>query len=168
MRIVFFNKSGIVIPNRVLLNGCFISPFEMKKPSIIKALNSPVTKFGSEVPFFLGMGVSEIALLIGKTHTQENLPGRRKLTDLCMKYLSNFANTGNPNGDDLPHWPAWGNTEGKEKILVLDAGFDDLQLSYLKDAISIRSVIELVHSELQEPERERVLAMLDDFIPLTG
>jgi para-nitrobenzyl esterase len=122
----------------------------------------------SEVPFFLGMGVSEIALLIGKTHTQENLPGRRKLTDLCMKYLSNFANTGNPNGDDLPHWPAWGNTEGKEKILVLDAGFDDLQLSYLKDAISIRSVIELVHSELQEPERERVLAMLDDFIPLTG
>jgi len=122
----------------------------------------------AEIPFFLGMGVADIALLIGKTHTKENQPGREKLTDLCMKYLTNFANTGNPNGDDLPHWPAWDNTEGKDKILVIDAGFNDLQLSYLKDAISIQSVIDLVHSELQEPERTRVLAMLDGFIPLTG
>jgi para-nitrobenzyl esterase len=122
----------------------------------------------AEVPFFLGMGVADIAMLIGKTHTKHNQPGREKLTDLCMNYLANFANTGNPNGDDLPHWPAWDNTEGKDKILVLDAGFNDLHLSYLKDAISIQSVIDLVHSELQEPERERVLAMLDDFIPLTG
>ncbi|MHA2205901.1 MAG: carboxylesterase/lipase family protein [Candidatus Thorarchaeota archaeon] len=121
----------------------------------------------AEIPFFLGMGVAEIALLIGKTHTKDNQPGREKLTDLCMSYLANFAKTGNPNDDDLPHWPTWDNTEGKDKILVLDAGIDDLRLSYLNERISIHSVIDLANSELEEPERDYVMRMLGDgFIPL--
>jgi para-nitrobenzyl esterase len=121
---------------------------------------------GSEVPFFLGTGPGEFAILIGKVHTDRNRPGREKLTDLCMNYLANFAKTGNPNGGELVHWPVWDNTEGKEKILVLDAGCDDLQLSYLSEAISIQSVINIANTELEEPERARVLAMFDDFIPL--
>jgi hypothetical protein len=114
------------------------------------------------------MGVADMALLIGKTHTKDNQPGREKLTDLCMTYLANFAKTGNPNDGDLHHWPAWDNTEGKEKILVLDAGIDDLRLSYLSERISIQSVIDLANSELEEPERGYVMKMLGDgFIPLT-
>ena len=83
-----------------------------------------------------------------------------------MNYLANFAKTGNPNGGELVRWPVWDNAEGKEKILVLDAGFDDLQLSYLSEAISAQSVTALVNSELEESERERIFSMLDDFIPL--
>jgi para-nitrobenzyl esterase len=120
----------------------------------------------AEIPFFLGMGVAEIAMLTGKTHTKRNQPGREKLTDLCMNYLSNFAKTGNPNGGDLPRWPAWNNAEGKEKILVLDADFNDLKLSYLSETITVQVVIDLINSELEEPERGNILAMLDDFIPL--
>ena len=83
-----------------------------------------------------------------------------------MSYLSNFAKTGNPNGEMVPHWPAWDNTRGKEKILVLDAGFSDLKLSYLREMINVRSVLDLINSELKEPERGKVLAMLNGFIPL--
>jgi hypothetical protein len=83
-----------------------------------------------------------------------------------MGYLANFAKTGNPNGEKLPHWPVWDNTRGKEKILVLDAGISDLKLSYLREMISVRSVLDLINSELEEPERGKVLATLDDFIPL--
>ncbi|MHA2379170.1 MAG: carboxylesterase/lipase family protein, partial [Candidatus Thorarchaeota archaeon] len=122
----------------------------------------------AEIPFFLGMGVADIALLIGKTHTKDNQPGREELTDLCMTYLANFAKTGNPNDGDLPHWPTWDNTEGKEKILVLDAGIDHLRLSYLSERITIQSVIDHANSELEEPERGYVMRMLGaGFIPLT-
>ncbi|OLS22750.1 MAG: Para-nitrobenzyl esterase [Candidatus Thorarchaeota archaeon AB_25] len=123
----------------------------------------------AEIPFFLGMGKADLALLTGNTHTKYNQPGREKLTDLCMSYLANLAKTGNPNHDDLPYWPVWDNAEGLDKVLVLDAGFDNLQISYLKEEITIQDVLNLVNSELEEPERGRVMAMLEDgFIPLTG
>jgi para-nitrobenzyl esterase len=119
----------------------------------------------SELPFFLGMGNSSIFMLIGKTHTKRNQVGREKLTYLCLKYLANFAQTGNPNGDDLPQWSPWDKVEGKNKILVLDAGFEDLRLSYLKDAFTPQNVLDLIHSELKEPELRIVLSYLDNIIP---
>ena len=120
----------------------------------------------AEIPFFLGMGGGDIALLTGRTHNKRNQPGREKLTDLCMSYLANFAKTGNPNHDDLPVWPVWDNAEGLDKVLVLDEGFDNLRISYLKEKITPQDVIKLVKSELEEPERGLVLALIDDdFIP---
>lgn len=104
-------------------------------------------------------------MLIGKTHTKRNQFGREKLTDLCLKYLANFARTGNPNGENLPYWSPWDKVEGKNKILVLDAGFKDLRLSYLKDAVTPQNVLDLIHSELKEPELGIVLSYLDNIIP---
>ena len=120
----------------------------------------------SEIPFFLGMGEADLALLIGKTHNKHNQPGREKLTNLCMRYLANFAKTGNPNHEDLPVWPVWDNSEGLDRIIVLDAGIKDLRISYLKEKITTQDVIHLVESELEEPERGRVMALLEDFISL--
>ena len=79
-----------------------------------------------------------------------------------MSYLANFAKTGNPNHEDLPVWPAWDNTEGLNKVLVLDAGINDLSISYLKEKITIQDVIDLIDSELEEPERRYVMDMLED------
>ncbi|MFW9862160.1 MAG: carboxylesterase/lipase family protein [Candidatus Thorarchaeota archaeon] len=119
----------------------------------------------AEVPFFLGMGGGEIALLTGRTHNKRNKPGREKLTDLCMQYLANFARTGNPNNDDLPVWSVWDSADGVDKGLVLDAGFDDLRISYLKEKVTPQVVFNLVKTELEGSERDLVLAMInDDFL----
>lgn len=119
----------------------------------------------SELPFFLGMGNSSIFMLIGKTHTKRNQVGREKLTYLCLKYLANFARTGSPNGENLPDWSPWEKGVGKNKILILDAGFEDLRLSYVKDAITSQTVLDLIHSELKEPELGIVLSYLENIIP---
>jgi len=119
----------------------------------------------AEIPFFLGMGMGSLSLILGKTHTKRNRLGQEKLTDLCMNYLANFARSGNPNGEDIPYWSAWDNTEGKNKILVLDAGFEDLRLSYLKDTLTVQTVLDLINLELKEPERGSVLTILNDMIP---
>lgn len=119
----------------------------------------------SEIPFFLGMGNSSIFMLIGKTHTKRNRLGREKLTDLCMNYLTHFARSGNPNGEGLPYWYPWDNTKGKDKILVLDAGIDDLRISYLNNILTVKSVIDLINFELKEPELGTILSYFDEMIP---
>jgi para-nitrobenzyl esterase len=119
----------------------------------------------AEIPFFLGMGSSSIFMLIGKTHTKHNRIGREKLVDLCMNFLANFARTGNPNGEGLPNWDPWSNTKGKDKILILDADFEDLRISYLNDILTVKSVIDLINSELKEPELGSMLSYLDELIP---
>ncbi len=119
----------------------------------------------AEIPFFLGMGNSSIFMLIGKTHTKRNRLGREKLTDLCMKYLANFARTGNPNEKGLPYWYPWDNTKGKDKVLVLDADIDDLRISYLDDILTVKSVIDLINFELKEPELGIILTYLDEILP---
>jgi para-nitrobenzyl esterase len=119
----------------------------------------------AEIPFFLGMGNSSVFMLIGKTHTKRNQLGRERLLDLCMKYLANFTRTGNPNQKGLPYWYPWNNIEGKDKILVFDAGFDELKISYLGDILTAKSVIELINSELKEPELGKILSYLDETLP---
>jgi len=82
-----------------------------------------------------------------------------------MNYLANFARTGNPNGEGLPHWYPWDNAREKDKILVLDAGIGDLRISYLNDILTVKSVIDLINFELKEPELGTILSFLDEMIP---
>ena len=69
--------------------------------------------------------------------------GDRGLSDQMATYWSNFAKTGNPNGDDLPKWPRYGEQDGYQVMHLIGtrskAAPDQLRARYeLLD--SIRSV----------------------------
>jgi para-nitrobenzyl esterase len=66
----------------------------------------------SEIPYVFG------ALASNKSITWQ--PEDLRLSDLMQSYWSNFAKTGNPNGDGLPVWPKF--TEaGNYQVMHLDA-----------------------------------------------
>ncbi|QEH37062.1 Para-nitrobenzyl esterase [Aquisphaera giovannonii] len=49
-----------------------------------------------------------------------NRPEDAKLSELMGRYWVNFAATGNPNGAELPEWPAY--TTASPRVMVLSAG----------------------------------------------
>ncbi|NLD38584.1 MAG: carboxylesterase family protein [Desulfatiglans sp.] len=64
---------------------------------------------GSDVPYaFQTLGGVE-------TTPEDDL----ELSDMISSYWANFAKTGNPNGQGLPEWPAF--TETDQKVMVFDA-----------------------------------------------
>jgi para-nitrobenzyl esterase len=60
-------------------------------------------------------------------------PEDRKLSEAIMTYFTNFAKTGDPNGNGLPHWPKY-NDAGYPLIhfnTTITAGPDTLRDRYL-------------------------------------
>ena len=43
----------------------------------------------------------------------------RKLSDFISSYWTNFAKTGNPNGEGLPEWPAYSKSKDYEVMHLL-------------------------------------------------
>ena len=112
------------------------------------------------------MGTSELSVITGVPFTKENRPGRRKLTDLCMAYLANFARTGDPNGETLPEWKPWNPTPGADKLILLDAGLYDLRISTLQDAVNYDTLLLRIYKELKDPLRSEILKILTSPSPL--
>uniref|UniRef100_A0A2K5EGL6 Carboxylic ester hydrolase n=1 Tax=Aotus nancymaae TaxID=37293 RepID=A0A2K5EGL6_AOTNA len=57
-------------------------------------------------------------LITAQYHREGATEEEKLLSQKMMKYWANFARTGNPNGDDLPLWPAYNLTE---QYLQLDS-----------------------------------------------
>ena len=119
----------------------------------------------AEVPFFLGTKVSQLTLLIGKQYTIENEPGRNNLIDIIMKYLANFAKTGDPNDETLPEWKNWNVNQGKTNILVFNADYENTIISYTSETLTTTTIREMIESELSGKLKEIILTQLDDQVP---
>ncbi|EHA98236.1 Carboxylesterase 7, partial [Heterocephalus glaber] len=75
--------------------------FEDTKPAFVKADHS------DEICFVFGG-----AFLMGDVVMFEGAMKEEKfLSRKMMRYWANFAHSGNPNGNDLPLWPAYNQTE---------------------------------------------------------
>ncbi|MBI5894831.1 MAG: carboxylesterase family protein [Desulfobacterales bacterium] len=88
-------------------------------------------------PFFFGAESDQQ----GYAFTPESdTAGRQALSDAMMKYLANFARTGNPNcgpARRLPQWQKWSNETGAPKAILFDANADRALLSMSSEEVSI-------------------------------
>ncbi len=84
-----------------------------------KTGDSPVYRYHFELaalpskyhPGTFAFHSDDIEYVFGTLDTRPNWtirPEDRKLSDQMMGYWTNFAKTGNPNGDGLPEWPVYG------------------------------------------------------------
>ncbi|KAM4833543.1 carboxylesterase 5A isoform 2-T2 [Thomomys bottae] len=81
--------------------------FEDSRPAFVKADHTDEIRFVFGGAFLKG----DIVMFEGATE-EEKLLSRK-----MMSYWANFVRSGNPNGDDLPQWPAY---DEMEQYLMLD------------------------------------------------
>ncbi|XP_049719805.1 cocaine esterase isoform X2 [Elephas maximus indicus] len=81
------------------------------RPSFVKDIKPPYVKADHGDEIFFVFGSFSWNSYIEVTEEEELLS--RKV----MKYWTNFARNGNPNGEDLPHWPLY---DQKEQYLQLN------------------------------------------------
>jgi para-nitrobenzyl esterase len=89
-----------------------------------------------EIAFFFG----DDNHMWGYSYTPENENGRKALQYAMMRYLANFAKTGNPNGCGLQVWKKWSNKEGKPKVIVFDADLDKALISMSNEEVTFADV----------------------------
>lgn len=75
----------------------------------------PAKRDGSVVPGTGAVHSGEIEYALGNlsgNHVYAWTAADRKVSSTMEGYFANFIKTGNPNGDDLPHWPATAPKDG--------------------------------------------------------
>ncbi len=102
----------------------------------------------AEIAFF---GIGSGPGLFNLPFVPENERGREELQNAMMRYLSNFARTGDPNypfffppwgkwwwshHSRLPIWKQWSNTPGDPKAIVFDADFNHAKIAMMNEEVT--------------------------------
>lgn len=118
-----------------------------------------------DIPFFLGTLDAENQLA-GLLFTGENRPGREVLSEEMIGYIRNLLYEGDPNGEKQSQdWYPWSNAEGSPRGIVLDAGFEDLDLGTQQEEVTRQTALDAIE-ELPPELGEQVLTILLEF-PIT-
>ncbi len=94
-----------------------------------------------------------------------NAASRTTMADIMVSYWSRFAATGDPNGNSLPAWEPWSNSEGGFKAVNLDVNFDDNSPRVEPDTsiFTEAGVYAEAREKLSGPILEEVLSRLDEW-----
>ncbi len=77
---------------------------------------------------------AELAFVFGSAEPETQAPSVQFLSEAMMSYWTNFAKTGNPNGEGLPEWPRY--TEEADQNIRLDTAIT-VESAYLKGSLDI-------------------------------
>ncbi|MDH8677777.1 carboxylesterase family protein [Fusibacter bizertensis] len=106
---------------------------------------------GSDMDFVTGKE-SDLAK---SNYTVENKVGRESLSDVIQSYIGNFMYTGNPNSTGLVTWDKWTNKENSSKLMVLDAGLNELQVAMTTEYVIDEDVFKLMDADKTISEEEK-------------
>ena len=87
----------LVLQQKARRDGVYAYQFSFTSPY------SPIANHGAEVKYAFGNLLPSIATAGGEVGPRDS-----DTADLMMKYWTNFATRGDPNGSGLPVWPAYG------------------------------------------------------------
>jgi para-nitrobenzyl esterase len=118
----------------------------------------------AEIPFFFGNEKG----LFGLSFVPANEAGRKDLQQAMMKYLQNFAWTGNPNNltgtASLMEWKKWSNDQGAAKSLVFNASFNKADMMMMNEELTIEGVAADLNKAISSlPENAQKAASIFQF-----
>lgn len=103
---------------------------------------------GLEVSFFLGnkVGLEDQLKPAGVImKTEQNQPGRKALSDAAISYFAQFIRTGDPGtgmpGSNLPTWTPWSNNESESKCVLLDAGYNAININMSTKELTVAGLM---------------------------
>jgi para-nitrobenzyl esterase len=96
---------------------------------------------------------------------EDNAASRATMSEIMVSYWSNFARSGDPNGNSLPIWEPWSNAAGGFKAVTLDVFYADDSPRVEPDptVYTEESVYRDARANLEGEILEEVLRLLDEW-----
>jgi para-nitrobenzyl esterase len=97
--------------------------------------------------------------------TEDNQQSRETMADIMVSYWSNFARSADPNGNSLPVWEPWSNSQAGFKAVTLDVNYADNSPRVEPDntVFTEQSVYDEANANLQGAVLAEVLQRLDQW-----
>ncbi|XP_062586567.1 carboxylesterase 1C-like [Saccostrea cucullata] len=155
----FTGDYAFIVPSNIMLS------IHSKNNKVAKSFQYLITKtspmpFGGDPPtWFKGAGHGdelylmfdfEISALSEEKFKKINMDEVKKLSDYVVKYWTNFAKFGNPNGENVPEWPAY--DVNTKRYVIIDSPITTSENLKSEATALLTKIIELggkrIHDEL--------------------